>query len=54
MTAAHTKETPGGHMEKQETERKWKLEMEIGNGNGNVFFILCLVTTLVFYLAMVI
>ena len=22
-----------GHMEKQETEMKWKLEMETGNGN---------------------
>ena len=48
----------------------WKLEMEIGNGNWkwklememgkrtnhwcNVFFIVCLVNTLVFYLAMVI
>ena len=50
-------------MEKQETEMKWKLEMEIGNGNGNkkhtyhwcnVFFIVCLVITLVFYLAVVI
>ena len=42
---------------------KWKLEMEIGNRNGNkkhtnqwcnVFFIMCLVITVVFYLAMVI
>ena len=50
-------------MEKQEMEMKWKLETETGNGNGNkkrtnhwcnVFFIVCLVITLVFYLAMVI
>ena len=54
-------------MEKQEIEMKWKLEwkleMEIGNGNGNkkctnhwcnVFFIMCLVITFVFYLAKVI
>ena len=41
---------------------KWKLEMETGNRNGNkrrtshwcnVFFIVCLVITLVFYLAIV-
>ena len=47
-----------GHMEKQETEMKWKLEMETGNGNWkrkletetrkrnhwcNIFFIVCLV-----------
>ena len=24
-----------GHMEKQETEMKWKLVMDTGNGNGN-------------------
>ena len=50
-------------MEKQETEMKWKLEMEIGNGNGNkkhtnhgcnVFFIVFLVITLAFYLAMIV
>ena len=50
-------------MEKQETEMKRKLEIKIGNGNGNktrtnrwcnVFFIVCLVITLVFYLATVI
>ena len=44
-----------GHMQKQEME----MEMEIGNGNGNkkhtnhgcnVFFIVCLAITLVFYL----
>ena len=42
-----------GHMEKQEMERKRKLEMEIGNGNEkhtyrwcNVFFIVCLVILL--------
>ena len=42
---------------------KWKLEVEVGNENGNkkhtnhwcnIFFIVCLVITLVFYLAMVI
>ena len=26
---------PGGHMEKQEKEVKWKLEMEIGSKNGS-------------------
>ena len=50
-------------MEKQEMKMKRKLEMETGNGNGNkkctnhwcnVFFIVCLVITLVFYLAVVI
>ena len=44
-------------------EMKWKLEMEIGNGNGNkkhthhwcnVFFIVCLLITLIFCLEMVI
>ena len=50
---------------KRKGNRNWKqkLEMEIGNGNGNrkrtnhwcnVFFIVCLVITLVFYLAVVI
>ena len=58
-----------GHMEKQEMEMKWKLETKLetetenrnGNGNKNctdhwcnVFFIVCLVITLVFYLAVVI
>ena len=56
-----------GCMEKQETERKQKLETETGNGNWKrkweqkthqslvqCFFIVCLVITLVFYLAMVI
>ena len=57
-----------GHMEKQEMEMKRKLETENGNGNWkqkwvykihtnhwcNVFFIVCLAITLVFYLAMVI
>ena len=42
---------------------KWKLEVEVGNENGNkkhtnhwcnILFIVCLVITLVFYLAMVI
>ena len=55
-----------GHMEKQETEMKRKLETETGNGNWkwkletngnkrrcNVFFIVCLVLTRVFYLAIV-
>ena len=54
-------------MEKQETEMKRRLEMETGNGDWkrkwehkrtnhwcNVFFIVCLVITHVFYLAMVI
>ena len=55
-------------MEKQETEMKWKLEMETGNGNWKwkweqkthqslvqcFLHIVCLVITLVFYLAMVI
>ena len=49
-------------MEKQETEMKQKLEMETGNGNANkrrtnhwcnVFFVVCLVITQVFYLAIV-
>ena len=58
-----------GHMEKQETEMKRKLEMENGNGNWKwkwelkthqslvqCFFsyIVCLVITLVFYVAMVV
>ena len=55
-------------MEKQETEIKRKLEMETGNGNWklktemetkdtnnwcSIFFIVCLVITQVFYLAIV-
>ena len=49
-------------MEKQETGNgnwKWKLETEMGTKHApnrwcNVFFIVCLVITLVFYLATVI
>ena len=53
-----------GHMEKQEMEMKQKLEVETGNGNWkqkwdkrrtnhwcNIIFIVCLVITRVFYLA---
>ena len=59
---ANRRTKTGGHMEKQETEMKWKLETETGNGNGNkrrpndwcnIFFIVCLVITWVFYLAIV-
>ena len=46
-------------MEKQETDMKQKLEMETGNRNVNKrrtnhwFFVVCLVITQVFYLAIV-
>ena len=47
-------------MEKWETEMKQKLEMETGNRNENkrckgakIFFIVCLVITLAFYLAII-